>query len=194
MGVRRLVAAEHAMSPADRDPPELLVVLVDERARVVVDVADRDTTEAIGIAQARVARSGEDRIHGRGGQPERRSDAVRTPASLDPQAQDRRDRPRRRDPGLAMRSARAILEARPALDPIAGHPLVGGLPTDPLGLGGLGHRPAVDLHPRDEQLAAEHVETSRTMPHESLLRVGVLNTPNHGARLSLVNNLPGNHS
>jgi hypothetical protein len=43
-------------------------------------------------------------------------------------------------------------------------------------------------------LPTEDVETGRTMSHEGLLRVAVLNTHNHGARLSLVNNVPGNHT
>lgn len=38
------------------------------------------------------------------------------------------------------------------------------------------------------------VETRHTMGHESFLRAWVLNTPNHGAELSFVNNVSGNHS
>jgi len=32
------------------------------------------------------------------------------------------------------------------------------------------------------------------MGHESFLPVWVLNTPNHGAKLSFVNNVSGNHT
>ena len=32
------------------------------------------------------------------------------------------------------------------------------------------------------------------MSHEAFLQVWVLNTPNHGAKLSLVNNVSGNHT
>jgi hypothetical protein len=68
------------------------------------------------------------------------------------------------------------------------------LAADALGLGRLRDRPAVELDPADQELPPEHVESRRTMGHESLSRVVVLNTRNFGARLSLVNNLPGNHS
>ena len=91
-------------------------------------------------------------------------------------------------------SGAAILQAGPAFDPISGDPLVGGRPADSLGFSGLGDRPAVELDPGHQQLPSEHVETGRTMGHESFLRVWVLNTPNHGAELSFVNNVSGNHT
>jgi hypothetical protein len=71
---------------------------------------------------------------------------------------------------------------------------VGGRPADSLGFSGLGDRPAFQLDARHQQLPSEHIETSRTMGHESFLRVWVLNTPNLGAKLSFVNNVSGNHS
>jgi len=71
-------------------------------------------------------------------------------------------------------------------------PLVGARPAETLGLSSLRRRPAIQLDPRHQELTPEHVETSRTMSHESFLQVWVLNTPNHGAKLSLVNNVSGN--
>jgi hypothetical protein len=38
------------------------------------------------------------------------------------------------------------------------------------------------------------VDGARTMGHESFLPVWVLNTANHGATLSFVNNVSGNHT
>jgi hypothetical protein len=63
-----------------------------------------------------------------------------------------------------------------------------------LGLGGPGDGPALDLDPRYQQSPSEHVETGRTMGHESFLRAWVLNTPNHGAKLSFVNNVNWDHT
>jgi len=56
---------EDPVATAVGDPSELLVVLVDERARVVVHVADGHARQSIGIAQAAVSRPGQDRVHGR---------------------------------------------------------------------------------------------------------------------------------
>jgi hypothetical protein len=77
---------------------------------------------------------------------------------------------------------------------VPGHPLVRGLAADALRFGGLRDRPAVQLDPGDQQLPAKDIETGRTMRQESLLDVVVLNTRNIGLRLSLVNNVSGNHS
>jgi hypothetical protein len=71
---------------------------------------------------------------------------------------------------------------------------VGGRPTHALGFSRLGRRPAIELDPRHQELPAKGVETRRTMGHESFLQAWVLNTPNHGAKLSFVNNVSGNHS
>jgi hypothetical protein len=186
-------ATEHPVAAPVGDASELLVVLVDERARVIVDVADGDPAETVGVPQSAVAGPGKDRIHGRARVTGQGSEAVGTPASVDPGTEDRRDLVGWRQSGRAVRPGAAVLESRPAFRSIAGDPLVGGRPADALGLGSLGDRPAVELDPRHEQLPAEHVETGRTMGHESFLRAWVLNTPNHGAKLSFVNNVSGNH-
>jgi hypothetical protein len=49
---------QQPVAAAVGDPPQLLVVLVDERARVIMDVADRDTGQPVGIAQPGCIRSG----------------------------------------------------------------------------------------------------------------------------------------
>ena len=97
-------------------------------------------------------------------------------------------------PGRAMRSRAAVEETVLALVPVATDPLVGRRPAHPLGLGGPCGRPAFLLDSADEQLPPEHVEFGHTMGHESLLQGLVLNTPNRGARLSLVNNVCGHHT
>ena len=66
-------------------------------------------------------------------------------------------------------------------------------PADALGFGRPRRRPTFLLDPSDQQLSPKHVELGHTMGHESLLLGLELNTPNRGARLSLVNNVCGNH-
>jgi len=92
-----------------------------------------------------------------------------------------------------MRSRAAILEAGPTLRSIPADPLVGRRSADPLSFSRLGDWPTVELDPSHQELSAKDVETRRTMGHESFLRAWVLNTPNHGAKLSFVNNVSGNH-
>jgi hypothetical protein len=182
------------MATTAGDPAELLVVLVDERARVVVDVADGHPTEAIGIAQPAVARPGEHGIDGRARLAQQRAKAVRTPAPFHPGGEDRLYDLGSGQPGRAAGSRAAVLETGPALAPIAPEPLVGGGSTHALGLGSLGRRPAIEFDATHQELPAKDVETRRTMGHESFLRAWVLNTPNHGAKLSFVNNVSGNHT
>ena len=185
--------AQNPVPATGGDPAELLVVLVDERARVVVDVADRHPRQPIGVAQPAVPGPGEDGVHGRSRVSGQGCQAMWTPAPVDPRPEDRRDLVGWRQARRAVRSGGPILEARPALGPVSGDPLVRGRPADALGFSGLGNWPAVELDPRHQKLPSEHVETGRTMGHESFLRAWVLNTPNHGAKLSFVNNVFGNH-
>jgi hypothetical protein len=182
------------MTAAGRDPAELLVVLVDEAPRVIVDIADRHARQAIGVPQPGVARAGEDGVHGRRGETQRRPDPVWSPAPVDSQTEDLLDDVRWGQPRLNMRPAAPVLEPGPALGSIPAHPLVRGLTADTLGLGRLRDGPAVDLDTSDQELPSEDVEMRRTMSHESFLLVVSLNTHNLGAKLSFVNNLSGNHS
>ena len=110
--------AEHAMPAAVGDAPELLVVLVNERTRMVMDVADGDARQAIGIPQPGVAGPPQDGVDGRAGMPGQRADPVRYPASLDPRAENGFDPVRRGDPRRAVRAGAAILEPGPALGDI----------------------------------------------------------------------------
>src|SRR5262249_37459021 len=114
---RTVLPAEEAMTASSRDPTELLVILVDERPRGVVDVADRDAAQAIGIAQAAVTGPRKDGVDRRGGDAQERPDAVRSPAALHPRAKDRLHQVRSGGTWRAMRSRTAILEAGPALRP-----------------------------------------------------------------------------
>ena len=72
--------------------------------------------------------------------------------------------------------------------------LVTGRPADPLGFGGGRHRPSLPEHAIDQELSTEWVETRLTMRHESLLTVWSFNTPYRAWRLSLVNNVSGDHT
>jgi hypothetical protein len=97
-------------------------------------------------------------------------------------------------PVALVRPRAAIEQAVAALVSVPAQPLVGGRPADALRLGGGRPRPTLLLDPADEKLSPKHVELGHTMGHESLLHGLVLNTPNRGARLSLVNNVCGNHT
>ena len=84
MAMRRVLTAEDPVTATGGDAAELLVVLVDERAWMIVDVADRHAGEAVGIAQSGIAGPGEDGVHGRAGMAEQRSEAVWAPAPCSP--------------------------------------------------------------------------------------------------------------
>ena len=99
--------------------------------------------------------------------------------------------------GLVRRGERCgrelrVLEPGPALGAIAEDPLVRRLAADTLRLGGLRDRPAVEFDAGHQKPPAKDIETGRTMRHESLPSVVVLNTLNFGMRLSFVRPA-GNH-
>jgi hypothetical protein len=118
------------MAAAVRDPAELLVVLVDKRSRVVMDIADGDARQAVGVAQPRVARAGEHGIDRRAGLAEERPQAMRTPASHHPGRQDRLHDLGPGQPWRAAGSRAAILEAGPALGSAAAFAATAGRPID----------------------------------------------------------------
>ncbi len=181
------------MAAARGDATELLVVLVDERARVVVDVADRHAARSVGVAQPTHPGPAEDLADRRARMTGQRRQAVWPVSPADPGADDEIDLLGRQRARRPMRSRAVIEEAVLALIPIAANPLVRGRPADTLSLRGSRRRPSLLLDPSDEQLSPEHVEFGHTMGHECLLLGLVLNTPNRGARLSLVNNVCGHH-
>jgi hypothetical protein len=94
---------------------------------------------------------------------------------------------------ITMRPGAPVGQPRRAFGPEAADPLVAGRPTDALRLDGRHHRPAKDGHPGHQQLTAKDVEKGSRMSHESLLTVRIFNNPSRAQRLSLVNNVFGDH-
>ena len=76
--LRGVAPTEDAPATAVGHPTELLVVLVDERARMAGHVADRGAGHPIGVAQAVEAGPAEDAVDGRAGVPGERRQAGRT--------------------------------------------------------------------------------------------------------------------
>jgi hypothetical protein len=174
------------------DPAELLVVLVQERARVaLLEAPDRQPGRAIEIDEARHAGPPQDCPNGRRRVTEQRPQSVGPPAPPAAGIEHALDLGCRRHPRRAMRSRRAIDEAGIAFGPVPAHPLVAGRPTDAHRFGRGHDRPALVEHPRHQQMASEDVETGSRMSHESLPTVRILNNPNRARRLSLVNNVFG---
>ncbi len=70
--------AEDPVAAAGRHPAEALDVDVDQLARPLADVADRDSGQAVGMGQAADAVATEDAVHGRAGMAEERTQAMRS--------------------------------------------------------------------------------------------------------------------
>src|ERR671919_311308 len=121
---RALAAVAGDAMAAGADAPELLDVDVHELARAGALVAD-DLRTRQGRPQSRGAMAAQDRVHGRGGQAERPAELVRAEAQLAAGAQDRLLESRRRAPGRAMRTARAVAE--PLAVAVTADPLRSGL-------------------------------------------------------------------
>ena len=67
----------------------------------------------------------------------------------------------------------------------AADPTVSALPGDPLGLGGMGHGPALDTDTLDQQLPATEVQSGITVGHQDLrLMVRALGKPHPNRRSS----------
>jgi hypothetical protein len=99
MSVRRDLSAEYSMSAAVGDPSELLVILVDEAARMTdLITAYRQSCRSIDIGQARQTSSAQYGSDGRGRMAEVWTEPIRTPAQLVPSGDDPLDLDRRRDP------------------------------------------------------------------------------------------------
>ena len=100
----------------------------------------------------------------------------------------------RQGPWLAMGPRRAILETRLALGLEPAQPLPGRLAADPSHVRRVGHGHPIDEDPIGQEPPAEQGQLRPTMCHESLpFDVSPIPTPSL-LRLSLVNNLFGNHS
>ena len=173
--------------------PELLVVLVEQGARVAGDVADRRRGHPVGVAQPAETAADQDPVDRRGRPPEQRPEAI---GAVSPVGAGREDlglggraQPARR----AVRPGGPVEEARLALGAVSPDPLVRGRPADPELLGDVRGRPA-GLHAGDEELTTEDGQARPRMCHESLLLGLVLNTPNPAAGLSSVNNVCGDYT
>ena len=86
--VRGTVTAEDTPAAAVRDPAQLLVVLVDERAGVAGDVADGSGRHPVGITQPAEAAPDEDPVDGRWRSSEERTEAVGTVPPARPGGED----------------------------------------------------------------------------------------------------------
>ena len=179
------------MPAAVWDPTQLLVVLVDEGARVTDLIAtDGQPGRPIDVRQARRPAAAKHGADGRGGMTQQRAKAVRSPAPGLPGGEDPLDLVGRCGPRRAVRPGAPVSEAGGTFESIPPDPLVARRAADALGFCRCRHGPAGDDHAIDQQLPTELVETRRTMCHESLPAVRSFNTPYRARRLSLVNNVP----
>ena len=89
VGMRRDGTAEYTMTAAFGDPPELLVILVDEASWVAdLVAADRQACRSIDVGQARHTGSAQHSGHSRGWMTQIWTESVGTPAQLGPSAHD----------------------------------------------------------------------------------------------------------
>jgi len=124
--VARAVAAERPPATAVGDPALLLVVLVDERARVAGDIADRGGRHPVGVAQPAEAAPGEDPVDRRRRPPEQWAEAIGAVSPARPGGEDlglcRRVQATRRAP----RSGCSIGQPGRSFGAVAADPLVRG--------------------------------------------------------------------
>jgi hypothetical protein len=187
-------AAQDPPAAAVRHPAELLVVLVDEGARVAGDVADRSRGHPVGVAQAVEAGPPEDAVDRRAGMTGQRGQPGRAVPPPGACPEDRRGHLVRRAAWRTVRPRAAVLEPGQAIGPIAADPFVRRRSADPELLGDRRRRPAIDHDPFHKELPTENTKTSTRMCHESLRSMWVLNTSHRVAGLSFVNNVFGHHS
>lgn len=191
--MRCLEPAERPPAAARRDPPELLVILMDERSRVAGDIADRGRGHLVGVAQPAESAPGEDPMDGRGWSTEEWPEPVGPIPPGRSRGEDLGFGGIAQTTGRTMRSRRAIQEPVLALGPISADPLVRGRSADPELLGHVSDGPA-QCHPPHQELATEDAQSRSRMSHESPLSVGAL-TPltEHGDSRS-VNDVFGDYS
>ena len=187
-------STEEAVTATRRDPAELLVVLMDERPGMVVDVADRDARRPVAVAQAAEAGPHQDLADGRARVAGERRQAVWPVAPADSGPEDRCDGLGRQRAGRMMGPRAPIEQAILAFGLKPPQPFVRRRPTDSSSLRRLGDRPALVDDPGHQELPTEHVETSPMLGHESLPTVWSFDTPNRARRLSAVNNVCGKYS
>jgi hypothetical protein len=194
LGPRQTLSTTSPPAAASRHPAELLVVLVDEGARMAGHVADRSGGHPVGIAQAVQAGPPEDAVDRRAGMAGQRGQAGRAVPPTSAGRDDRGGHLVGRAAWRAMRSRAAVLESGQPVRPESTDPLVRRRPADPELLGDRRGRPTIDHHPLHQELPTEDAEPSTRMCHESLRPMWVLNTSHRVAGLSFVNNGFGHHT
>jgi hypothetical protein len=186
-------ALTHHPSMGVGDPAELLDVDMEQLARALADIADRDTRGAVAIAQAGQAVAAEDVADRRARTAGDRRQAVRPEAELVTGRQDRRHLLLGQTARRTVGSRAPILEAGQSLGLIAPDPLGGRLPAHPGHRGRMGDRPALQLDPFHEQPPAKHRQLRPTM-HLRALPWFWSQTPQiPRTGLSPVNNVLMNH-
>jgi len=169
------------MPAAVGDTAELLVILVQQRARVAGDIAHRRQGHPIGIAHAADATSLKHPVDRRGRSPEERAQPVGTIAPGRPGRPGSR-LPRWRSAGVVSGAVERIDRAAPPHPPReAAQPLVGSGTTDPQLVGHLGRRPTTG-HPIDDELTAEDRQLRSSMSHESPLSAWSVRHPKPSTR------------
>jgi hypothetical protein len=191
---RPAAPASEAVTAAVGDPPELLDIHVQQFARSLSDIADRDARRAVPIGQARQTVARQDVADGGARHPDDRGQAMGTDTQFVASSQDGVHPSLRQGAWRMAGPGRSILKACQALSAVATDPFRRGLPTHAAGLGRAGDRPAIGVDAIDQEPSAEHGQLRPTMCHESLpFDVSWIPTPSLG-RLSLVNNVFVNHT
>ena len=189
-----VTAPPEAVPAAIRDAAKLLHVDVEELARSLTDVADRDAGRAVPVGQAGQAVAAQDVADGRARHSGEGRQAVRAEAELVAGGEDGGDLGLGQAPEANGAGAKSGPRGPQALRSRTGWShleAVWRLHRRPCRR--RAPRPAVDVHPIHEELPAEDGQFRPTMCHESLpTGVSWIPTPSLG-RLSIVNNLFVNH-
>jgi hypothetical protein len=188
-----MAPATEAVATAVGDAPELLDVHVQQLARALADVPDRDPTRPVAIGQAGQSVADQDIADRRTRRTHERGQAMGPDAELVTGPQDGVDPSLRERARRTVGTRRPILEAGRAFGPVAADPLGYGLTAHPGGFRRPSDRPPVDVDASHQELPTEHGQSRPTMCHESLRFAWVPNTPNRVERLSSVNNVFVNH-
>jgi len=187
-------AAVDPVAAAVGDPAQLLDVDVQQLARPLADIADRDAGRTVLVSQPGQPVAGQDVADGRARHADDGRQPVRAEAVLVPGSEDRVHLHLGQGSWRAERPGAPVLEARLTLRFVSPEPLPGGLAAHPEHIGGMRDGHPVDQDPIHQELSAERRQLRSTMCHESLPSVvSWTPTPSLG-RLSSVNNLFGNHT
>jgi hypothetical protein len=150
-----LVAAEYTVPTTVRYASELLVVLVDESARMAGDISDGGGCHPVGIKQTVEAPADQDAVNGRARSAEQWTEPIGSIACARSDGQDLGFRSLREPARRTLRPRRSVEQTCPALGPVPAHPLVAGGSADTELLGNMGDGPALAQNSGDKKLAAE---------------------------------------